>query len=432
MADARSGAAAGSGTTTAAGLAVATLAANVVQLGFTVIITRLLGADDYGALAAIVGAFLILLVGGQSVQAAAARETALGALGDHGHAAATVRAWTLRLVVTVAVLGVLGALARHPLAHLCGTPEHEWAAGAIPLTGALWMLLSLQRGVLQGLHAFRPVGLSLVLEAVGRLTFGVALVAAGAGVSGAFLGTSLTMVVTAFGLSVVIARRLADTAALTAGSAPRPGRIASLGALVAGGRIPIIGLLLLAILQNVDVIIARHVLEPDAAGGYAIAAVAAKSVVWVAIGIGLQVLPEATRRASVGQDARPVLARALAVLGLVSAPALLIFAAIPDFLLRTAFGEDGARGADALLPLGVAMTLLAVSYLTVQYLLALHHVRFLAVLGAVAAAEIALLTGLDADLTDIATVVLAAQVVAAAGVVTLGWRAARPVGAAGG
>ena len=89
---------------------------------------------------------------------------------------------------------------------------------------------------------------------------------------------------------------------------------------------PIIGLFLLASLQNVDVILAKHQLGGDAAGSYAAAAVAAKAVVWVAIGVGLHLLPEATRRAAAGLDPRPVLLRALGILALVAAPALLIFA----------------------------------------------------------------------------------------------------------
>ena len=77
---------------------------------------------------------------------------------------------------------------------------------------------------------------------------------------------------------------------------------------------PIIGLFLLASLQNIDVIVAKHQLSSDAAGSYAAAAVAAKAVVWVAIGIGLHLLPEATRRSAAGLDPRPVLLRALAIL----------------------------------------------------------------------------------------------------------------------
>ena len=67
----------------AVGLAAATLANNAIQLAFTIVFVRLLGASGYGSLAALISAFLILLIGGQSVQAAAARELALGRLGSN-------------------------------------------------------------------------------------------------------------------------------------------------------------------------------------------------------------------------------------------------------------------------------------------------------------------------------------------------------------
>ena len=71
--------------------------------------------------------------------------------------------------------------------------DEAWAAAATLPTGVLWLLLSVERGALQGVHAYRPVGWSLVLEATGRLVFGLVLVAAGLGVTGAYLGTPLAM-----------------------------------------------------------------------------------------------------------------------------------------------------------------------------------------------------------------------------------------------
>ena len=108
---------------------------------------------------------------------------------------------------------------------------------------------------------------------------------------------------------------------------------------------PVVGLLLLAVLQNMDVIVVKHRLGGDAAGSYAAAAVAAKAVVWVAIGIGLHLLPEATRRAAAGLDPRPVLLRALAILVAIAAPALLIFAAGagPAAAARVRAGPDARR-----------------------------------------------------------------------------------------
>ena len=144
-------------------------------------------------------------------------------------------------------------------------------------------------------------------------------------------------------------------------------------------------------LQNVDVIMVKRQIGGTEAGAYAAAAVAAKAVVWVAIGIGLYLLPEATRAARHGLDPRPVLMRALAVVAAVAVPMLIVYALIPGTVLRVAFGPDTVVAADALFVLGCAMTLLAVGYLTVQYMLALGRVAFLPALAVVAVAEILLL-----------------------------------------
>jgi len=93
----------GSDTGKAAGLAGASLLNNAIQLVFTIAITRLLGKADYSALAAVVSAFLVLLVCGQSVQAAAAREVALGRLGDDATLLGTVGRWTRTLLVATVV-----------------------------------------------------------------------------------------------------------------------------------------------------------------------------------------------------------------------------------------------------------------------------------------------------------------------------------------
>src|SRR4051794_12005289 len=401
----------------AAGLAAATLVNNAIQLVFTVVFTRLLGATGYGTLAALVSAFLILLVAGQSVQVAAAREAALDRLGHPEAVRATLRSWMHRLLVALVVLTAASVLLRDQVAAAIGVDEAPWGAAAIIPTGVLWMLLSLQRGALQGLRAYAPVGVSIVLEGLGRLLCALALVGAGLGVTGAMLGTPMAFALVAIGLEVVLYRSIGPV---------RPsGDVRSLRGLIGDGWVPILGLFLLAALQNVDVIVAKHRLGGDAAGSYAAAAVAAKSVVWVAIGIGLHLLPEATRRAAAGLDPRPVLLRALAILIAIAAPALLIFAAAPKLLLRLAFGPDLTLAAGALIFLGAAMTLLAVAYLTVQYMVALGETRFLWVLGVVALCEPVLLSATSLSVTGFAGIVFAVQCVVATSVLALGLRARR-------
>jgi O-antigen/teichoic acid export membrane protein len=265
------------------------------------------------------------------------------------------------------------------------------------------------------MHAYRPVGLSLVLEALGRLVCGLFLVALGAEVTGAFLGTPLAFALTAIWLGWEIHRRL--------GGANGAKTARSLQSLLAGAWAPIGGLALLALLQNIDVIIVKHQIGGDTAGSYAAAAVAAKAVVWVAIGIALHLLPEATRRAAAGLDPLPVLKQSFVVLAVIAVPALAIFAAFPEQLMRIAFGPDLTQAADALPVLGLAMTLLAVAYLTVQYMLALGRTSFLWVLGIVAVLEPIVLSMASYGVVQYAVIVLALQCLAAAGVLALGLRA---------
>jgi O-antigen/teichoic acid export membrane protein len=393
----------------AIGLAAATMGANLVAVVFTVIFTRLLGADDYGSLAALLNLTVILFVPGSALQVVAAREATLGRLGRGGELAGTLARWSRHILVTLAVVAAVSVLARARLADLINV-DQAWAAAAVPATGVMWLLLCLQRGLLQSARAYREVGLSVLLEALGRLLLALVLVGAGLDVAGAYLGTLASVATTAVALAWLLRRRL--------GSPDPDTRPHPLPALARSAALPIAALTLVAALLNVDVIMAKHELPTSVAGVYAATTVAAKALVWIAVGLGFWVLPEATRRAAAGGDPRLVLARALAVIAALAACALTIFAVAPELLLRTAFGADYESGAGVLLQLGAAYSLLAVSYLCVQFLLGLHRSGFILVLAVMAIAEPLLLIGAD-DLAGFARTVLAVHATTAVLVLAL-------------
>jgi O-antigen/teichoic acid export membrane protein len=402
-----------SDTAKAAGLAVAALSANVFALLFTLVFTRILGADRYGSLGTLINYFFFLSVFGQAMQVAAAREATLGGLGTGRAMSATVTRWGRDLAFVCIGLGVLGGLLRHQLSDLTGVKE-SWAAASVLITGGLWLLMSIERGVLLGLREFRIVGLSIIGEAVGRLLTGLLLVVPGLGVTGAFLGTPLSMLITAGVLFLLLRRKL--------GRPHADGRPHSLLLLFRTNWASMVALAMIALLQVLDQLIIKHRIGGDKAGAYIAATVAAKAVIWVAIGVGLHLLPEATRLAAEGRDPRPALRKALGLIVVIASPALLIFLAVPKLLLRVAFGHpEFVQASGALVILGAAFAVLAVTYLGVQYLLALGRIVFLPILVAVVAAEgIALLRA--HTLVGYAWTVLVWQCVAAAAVLFLSLR----------
>jgi O-antigen/teichoic acid export membrane protein len=399
------------------GLAAASMAANALALLFTVIFARLLGSDGYGSLAALVSALLVLSVPGTALQVAVARDVAAGRYGSGPALAATLRAWLRPLLALGLAAVVVSVLARDLVAAAVGVPEGWAAATLLPGTVA-WLVLSVLRGTLQGIGAVAPVAWSIVAEALGRLLAGGLLVALGAGVTGAFAGTPLSFAIAAVVLAVVVRRRLPRA------DAPARG---TLRGLVASAWAAVAGLTLVMFLQNVDVIVVKHRLDDEAAGAYAATAVAAKVLVWVAVGLSAHVVAEAARRIRDGGPPLAALLHGLGVLAALAVPVIGLFAVAPELLLRLGFGAEYAVAAPALLPLGLAMSLLACGLLGAQYLIALRRSSFLWVLAAAAAAEPFALAVAGEGFATIAVTVLVVQVAAVLTVLALAARA-YPVG----
>jgi O-antigen/teichoic acid export membrane protein len=142
----------------------------------------------------------------------------------------------------------------------------------------------------------------------------------------------------------------------------------------------------------------------------------------VAVGLGLYLLPEVSRRAASGVDARRVLSRTIALIAALAVPMVLVYAVAGEPLLRIVFGDDLAEASGALPLLGLAMSLLACTYLSVQYLLGLHRARFIWALAVAAVAEVVLLASIGANLERVALALFALQLVCAAVVVTISFR----------
>ncbi len=412
-----------SDTAKAAGLAGAMIVNNLVALVSTVVFARLL--NDYAALAALVSYFLILSVAGLALQVATAREGVLGHLGVGPGLIATMKRWAWSMLWFTLALTVISILLRDPIASAVGVKKYPWAAAIGLPAGCMYIELSILRGALQGVGDYKDVGISLIGEQSVRLVVGAALAAVGLGVTGAYLGTPFSFVAM-IAFCALQLRRVLQAATTTqepgtgtATQAPATGTAApatvSLWAHVKSAWAPICGLIIIAVLQNIDIIAAKHRFGDvrELANSYAATAVAAKVLIWVAMGAGFYLVPEVSRRYAEGKDTRAVLMRSLAIIAVCAVPVLLIFAFAATPLLRIAFGPKRLEAADSLLLLGLAFTALAGTYLAIQYMLALKRTWFLVPLAAVAIAEPVLLLQAPDKPAGFAAVVFGVQAVAA-------------------
>jgi O-antigen/teichoic acid export membrane protein len=318
-------------------IAPAMAAANGLNYAFNIVMSRALGPAEYGALAALLAVVLVGTVPGLALQAVVARHTALTRERDLDEL------WSAVLTAAIgmgAALGLLAALASPGLRaflHLDSLAPCLWLAAAlVPLP-----LLSALQGGLQGRERFGALAAVLLAAAAGRLVIGLGLVHGGLGVVGAMAGTTAGSLVA---MLVALPRLRAELA--PAWRRWRwPGMAA--GREVVTAIAGILGLLLLA---NVDVLLARHFLAPEAAGLYAAGAVLTKIAYWAPQFVVTLVFP----RLVVTADRGRLLARSAVVVAGLGASLVLGAALAPQFAARLSFGQ-AYLGVGPTLPLFAAL-----------------------------------------------------------------------------
>jgi O-antigen/teichoic acid export membrane protein len=381
-------------------LALAGIAGNGGSLLVTVVLARLLSSSGYGALNQLVGIFFVVSTPGSAVLVAVVRRLArwqgtAGAVWRWGaavHGRATVALVLFAGAVLAAGPSIAGLLGR----------RDALGVDAVAIAGGVWVLLCVDRGLLQASRSYRTLSANLLLEGGARTAFMIGFGAAGLGVRGVAAGVLVAEVCTA-----AHARLLADRAwrpeaasgrvgtwwrAHRPGGTGRPGRDGVvrrdlLAAAVALGAV--------ALLQNVDVIVMGRE-APRAAGGYAAVSVASKAIVFVAVALAGYLLPEAAISWREGRDALRQLTVSLALLGAPAALLVGVAAAVPRPFLQTVFSGRYAAAAGAFLPLALAMVCLGVTVVVTTYLLGVGDRSPVGVLvggAAVAAAAMVLAHG---------------------------------------
>lgn len=268
---------------------------NVTTYAFTILAARLLGPEEYGALAAVMGVLLVVNVLSLGLQATGARRVSASPK-DLPQIEREVMATSY---VSAGALGLLLLLAT-PLVTETLNLDSWQSAALIALTVVPLSVMGGQAGILQGERRWGPLASIYLAVGVGRLGFGaVALVlephTLGAMV-GVALGAFLPVVVGWLALRHPDRRRQRDLS--------RAGRRAGRRLWwVRGGVLRETlhnshALLAFFALSNTDVIVARSTLEPHQAGLYAGGLILTKAVLFLPQFVVVIAFPSMSRRGS--------------------------------------------------------------------------------------------------------------------------------------
>ncbi|HEV8534117.1 MAG TPA: oligosaccharide flippase family protein [Candidatus Limnocylindria bacterium] len=379
-------------------LLAATTMANVLGYGYQVVMARLLRPEDYAILIALFGVLILESISSQVIQSATAKLAAqYRARGDEAALHLFVRRWSVRIVIAVAALALLVVLLAGPISSALALP-----AFTVVLLGASLFfaaVLTFALGLLQGLARFGWMGSVLIVQAGARLTLGVALVAMGTGVYGAFTGATA-----AVGVSLLFAivpllplLRAARGATALVELGRDETRFFALAAIV---------LLAYAALTNVDAVLARTVLAPGEAGAYAGAVTLGKVVLFAPIAVGYLLLERTSRAHARGEPTERALFLALGFVLATSGLVALAYVVAPAFFVALVVG-DQYPATVAVAPIyGIAALANALLSLWIAYFVGRGEMRVGFLLAAAVIAEIALLLLVATDALSVARIVL--------------------------
>jgi O-antigen/teichoic acid export membrane protein len=317
----------------------------VANYAFHVLVGRMLEPGEYGALGAILALSVWLSIPLAAVQTYVAKKVSnqQGTLSQQGTPSdgrvGVVWSPVLRTLCPIAIGASAVLILVTPLIWAFLRLDSPWTVVFMSSYLVPAALLAVLRGALQGSSRFRALAVVSLAPILVRLTCGVWLVGAGAGVAGAM---AASLVAEAIG--VVLALVLLD---VPMGSLRTAGRDAKLLRKVKPLALGLGGMWFII---QLDLLMTRHLLDASDSGYYAAAGLLARAVLFVPAAVSLVALPRFSEGDPRGERAFGWLVAALATTLAVCVPMALGFTIAGDLVVGLTFGGKFEH-ASTLLPL---------------------------------------------------------------------------------
>ena len=328
-----------SGARSGALLAAASAGSIVANYVFLLAAARVLGSDQYGSLAALLGLLSVVLIPAAALQMAVSREISRRVASGEQAGANAFATTTLRLaaLATAPLVAIAFALAV-PLAHLL-----HHSTGVVFLTEATLstaLIFPVAIGCLQGFQRFHALAAMYAFPLLVRLVVFAGLAAAGYRLGGAIIATFVGAVAaTALALALVRVPRRSKTAV------PR----AELRSFLTYLGPVAVGLVGIALVTHVDILIVKARFSGDDAGAYGAASAFARVAFFLPATILAVLFPRTAARQARGEETEDILGRSLLATAAFCGLLALFYAAAGEGLVSTTLGPASRRAGACLL-----------------------------------------------------------------------------------
>jgi O-antigen/teichoic acid export membrane protein len=325
---------------------IATAGLSISNFAFHIVVSRLIGPAQYGALGAILSIINLLTVPIIAIQIATTQAVIASSSVDGSHS-------VHRMVKRMALAGAVASAAL-----LLATPLLD---GFLHLTSpislvvvAIWIPFAVVGAVLGGSligeYRFRPVAFAtFVGGGLLRLGIGASLALLGFGVTGAIMATLAAQVFITLSLAFSNRHQIRSSH-----------RGASLST---SSRDIVVSLLALAgitVLTNMDTFLSRHYFKPVLSGQYAAGAVAAHIALFIPAAIVAVAFPHLADGKGISDSSRKAFMQALKFMSALGIVVAAVMALLPSLIVTILFGSKYGPAAAIIRPLAFESAILGV------------------------------------------------------------------------
>lgn len=378
----------------------ATMIGNVLNYVFNLAISRRIGVENFATLSSLVSALMILSVPANVLNLIVVKYVSeFHAVDDRA------KTWRLTQLLFkwtgVGGAGFLlaGLVLHKPISDFLRIPDQTGVLLCFVLLAISFVTPSI-RGLLQGEQEFKQFSASVVLEGFLKVAIGVGLVYAGYGVVGALSGwIAGSAIALGYTLWAVYSHRanLTTPVHLRLDSGRLLKTVAGI-ALAMGA---------LTVMSFTDVILVKHYFNARQAGLYAALSLTGRVLLFLVGFFPMVLLPKAVATAKRGESPARLLFQAVIGTVAISGPALMVFALLPATVIKLLAGSAFVAAAPYVFEYDVAIAMLAIITLLVNYKIGLHRFRFLYALYCVLAAEAIAISVHHSSLWDVVHILLA-------------------------
>jgi O-antigen/teichoic acid export membrane protein len=301
----------------------ASVLVGVINLLYNLVVAHMLGPEGFSHATVVYTLLVVSSAVTLSVQVVCAKMVASHESNEEKAAIYSGlhwKAWKLAFVVAVSLI-----LARNLLAQYLNLPDSRLIV-LLAIGTAFYIPLGARRGAIQGTYAFRIFGINLMLEALVRLIGAWVFIRLGMGAAGAVLAGALGVTVAYFFAFPGLKRE--------------PGNNLQIAAHFREGVQANIFFIGMVIINNFDIVLAKHFFPAPEAGLYAAVALVGRVITICAWSVVNAMFPMSAGEGAKGRESNSILLTSLLMVTGILAVLFLCIWATPNAFWDAAFGKS--------------------------------------------------------------------------------------------